>query len=97
MKIRSSDRIQALVPPNACTPSLLLPELNHVFPDKGPSMLRAVATMQHANMELARWGEDVEAEKDALLEKVCPFQLPQYLIFFINSTDCFAFMGWGSS
>ncbi|CAN0407137.1 unnamed protein product, partial [Ectocarpus fasciculatus] len=57
-------------------------ELNHVFPDKGPSMLRAVATMQHANMELARWGEDVEAEKDALLEKFLAFSaaVSEYLI-----------------
>lgn len=56
-------------------------ELTHVFPDKDRGTLLAVVTMQHAKMELARWGEDVEAEKDALLEKVSLLQLRLYLYF----------------
>lgn len=45
-------------------------ELTHIFPDKNCENMVAVPTMQHALCDLVNIGEDVEYEKDRLLNEV---------------------------
>ena len=64
-------------------PRSLLRELAHVFPGQGllpargeapaATACRAVPTCQHSAMDLVRWGDEVEKEKDHCLERFAAF------------------------
>ena len=65
-------------------PRTLLRELAHVFPGQGLLPARgdapaaegaclAVPTCQHSAMDLVRWGDEVEKEKDLCLERFAAF------------------------
>jgi hypothetical protein len=48
----------------------MLRELETVFPDVDLSKIIVIISMQHANIDLVNFGEDVESEKDSLCEQV---------------------------
>jgi hypothetical protein len=57
---------------HAC-PRVHLRELAAVFPECDPAGLLIVPTCQHAAVDLVRFGADVDAEKDRLLERFMRF------------------------
>ena len=50
-------------------PTRFVSELKAVFPKANPSETRIIPTCQQSKLDLTNWGDDVEKEKDALLEK----------------------------
>lgn len=48
----------------------LIEDIAHVFPDRTIDHPVVITTMQHAKMELVQLGQEVDAEKDFLLERV---------------------------
>eukprot|EP01039_Chlorochromonas_danica_P008851 gene8851-9760_t len=51
----------------------LIEDIAHVFPDRTIDHPVVITTMQHAKMELVQLGQEVDAEKDFLLERFVRF------------------------
>lgn len=56
-------------------PKRFLMEVKSIFPDIAPENVLIVPTCQKSVLDLASFGEDVDKEKDELLEKVENCQL----------------------
>lgn len=62
--------MQVLVWTTAECPKRFLMEVKSMFPDLDPETVLIVPTSQKSVLDLASFGEDVDKEKDELLEKV---------------------------